>query len=858
MGSLEELDKAIQEIEDALGVTATGHAERARMLPNIGSYPANQIPSETPHRATIYQNIGNYLYIRYQWSGSIGDLNNGIEAFEKAVAATPADYPSPVLILVALGDLFYKRFKRSGATEDIEKAVQVMEEVLVVIPKDDPNHSIALHNLSAMLCGRYDRLGEMADLERGIYAAEQAAALVPPDHPKRAAYLNCTGCCYYTKFLSVGNVADLERAIQECEEAVTTKAQDNDTRAAIYHNLGNIYFRKYLLLERIADLEKAIQASKLAMEAIPTDHVNQGPVLEFLASLLDMKFFKTNSGIDFVSATALSLKAWRCMSSPPRNRIRAGINAAYRLSIFTRWAEANFLYEAIVKTLPQLSLRFLGRDDQEYVLSQLFPVSGRAVSIALYAGSTASHCLGLLELGRGIILGLVIDCRSDISELRLKHLNIYNTYNRLRTEIDPPRSHIQRGAYDTTSEVSRRSRLQAINEIDDLLVCIRQLPDFEGFLLPPSPETLVAMTMEGPIVIFNTSMFRSDAIIMATGGIKSIRLPQLEYSEVKDRMKRLHSLVRGKRATYSSRTEQLDQLLLWLWNVAVKPVFDELKLGPVKDGSLPHIWWIGVGPLAMAPFHAAGDHSPGSTSNTISRAISSYIPTLKALTYAREKKLHLGPDSSLLLVAMPTTPDTPATPDTPGKKWNPLKNVVKEVEDIVNVVQSQTKTTQLYSPTATHVLNELPGFHAIHFACHGVSDAQRPSNNHLLLHGDNGPEKITVGAIAKLNIQTAQLAYLSACSTAENSSAALADESIHIASGFQLAGFSHVLGTRWNSNDSACRQVAVDFYRELFNEEAHDKGHLAVSTAFHLAVRRLRQDYLRQPIIWASFIHTGA
>lgn len=112
--------------------------------------------------------------------------------------------------------------------------------------------------------------------------------------------------------------------------------------------------------------------------------------------------------------------------------------------------------------------------------------------------------------------------------------------------------------------------------------------------------------------------------------------------------------------------------------------------------------------------------------------------------------------------------------------------------------------------------------------------------------------------MSNLNIKNAQLAYLSACSTADNASADLADESIHIASGFQLAGFSHVLGTLWESNDAGCRQVAVDFYRELFNGKAHGEGHAAVSIAFNLAVKKLRKRSLRQPILWASFIHTGA
>ncbi|KAL0634420.1 hypothetical protein Q9L58_006668 [Maublancomyces gigas] len=109
----------------------------------------------------------------------------------------------------------------------------------------------------------------------------------------------------------------------------------------------------------------------------------------------------------------------------------------------------------------------------------------------------------------------------------------------------------------------------------------------------------------------------------------------------------------------------------------------------------------------MAPFHAADDHSRRATRNTLSRAISSYIPTIKAQSYAREKKLDLSnPDMRLLLVTMSTTPSTPAilakygasvTPGYLAKNWKPLNNAIKEVKEIMEVVKD--KSTQLGSPS---------------------------------------------------------------------------------------------------------------------------------------------------------------
>lgn len=120
----------------------------------------------------------------------------------------------------------------------------------------------------------------------------------------------------------------------------------------------------------------------------------------------------------------------------------------------------------------------------------------------------------------------------------------------------------------------------------------------------------------------------------------------------------------------------------------------------------------------------------------------------------------------------------------------------------MGIVHQESRTvSRLDFPSTAQVLEELPAYHAIHFACHGVSNSKNPSDSHLLLLGNSPtePGMLTVGAISNMNIKNAQVAYLSACSTADNPSSDLADESIHIASGFQLAGFSHVLATQWES-----------------------------------------------------------
>jgi hypothetical protein len=89
---------------------------------------------------------------------------------------------------------------------------------------------------------------------------------------------------------------------------------------------------------------------------------------------------------------------------------------------------------------------------------------------------------------------------------------------------------------------------------------------------------------------------------------------------------------------FGAKNMKMQEYLMWLWETTVRPVLAKLEIkprAPVEVKTKLH--WIGVGPLGWAPFHAAGDHSPGSLENTMSYVISSYVPTLRSLAYVREQ-----------------------------------------------------------------------------------------------------------------------------------------------------------------------------------------------------------------------------
>lgn len=144
----------------------------------------------------------------------------------------------------------------------------------------------------------------------------------------------------------------------------------------------------------------------------------------------------------------------------------------------------------------------------------------------------------------------------------------------------------------------------------------------------------------------------------------------------------------------------------------------------------------------------------------------------------------------------------------------------------------------------------------VHFACHGFLDTKRPSKSALLV-GTGSVEELRLEDLQPLNHQLAQIAYLSACSTAEIGARNLIDESIHLASTFQVVGFRHVIGTLWGAYDEAAVAVAVKFYEHLLEQNADTVS--SVPRALHRAVLdlKVRDGNIDNISLWAPFIHLG-
>lgn len=265
--------------------------------------------------------------------------------------------------------------------------------------------------------------------------------------------------------------------------------------------------------------------------------------------------------------------------------------------------------------------------------------------------------------------------------------------------------------------------------------------------------------------------------------------------------------------------------------------------------------------MGLMPLHAAGAGSKATCASAHSLIVSSYIPSLKALAYARERQrettgseMDLSPN--IMVVHMPHTPE-------PG--WQDV-GTAAEVAAVCSAAKAANVTANVLEREAASASNTLKAMceHSIvHFACQGEPGTNDPSKTSLILwKDDTHADRLSVGMLADENHKHSRLAYLSACSTAQQYVLGLIDESIHLGSAFQLMGFPDVVATLWEADDIAAAAVAAEFYKVYLSakhqrpREAARNLHEAVA-AFR-SRKKARGNADDDVIAWAPFIHIGA
>ena len=757
---------------------------------------------------------------------------------------------------------------RQRAT-DLDQLIRHCQRLVEATPDDHSDRAKRLYDLALRLDKRYKQAGQIDDSNRAIRCYNQAVEIIPDGHPDRAWILQELGASLGDRYHNTKQLDDLEQAIEYYQQAVeATKAtpEKHQERARRFAGLGAGLRDRYKCTNRIDDIDHAIECHRRAIEATPDDHPDRARRWQELGAGLKDLYQRTGRAGDLQESAEAFKASCFDIFGRPIIRISSGKQAAQILVAEQMWEDSSHVLDQVLQLLRQVTRPTDSREKWQKDLATFSGLASRTASVHLKAGRSPLKGLQALESGRGIIASLMMDVRWDISGLQNIDLGLWQVYKTMGDQIA---AFNDAGAplISVEQKEHRRFTLEYLNELQDK---IRQCPGFERFLLPLTEEEILGLAQDGPLVCFNVNNISSEAFLVTTTGVQVLYLPNLKESNIQRSLRMFAS--RGNRPRRDASlcdsddeeepsTWDLTAELVSIWKNAVRPVLEQLGLLGQKDRPqrLPRIWWVGGGPMALVPLHAAGEHILGSTENTLSHVTSSYAPTLKALQYSRSKtKPHFTYMDSLtglemVIISMPTTPE--------GYK---ALRLTEEVAAVQEKSEEWANITSLDRPSRESALKALQHCDIAHLACHATADQLQPTQSALLL-GKDVLERLTLEDIMKMDFDThghAPVAYLSACSTAEIRVRNLADESIHLASAFQLAGFMHVVGTLWAADDDAAVEIAGKFYEglDIYDRQLFDQRESgSVAYALHYAIMHYRNIPGNSMAVakWGPFIHLG-
>jgi tetratricopeptide (TPR) repeat protein len=887
-GDSADLDAAVDLDRQAVDLIPPGHHNLAIHLSSLGSSLTRRFqrtgnqsdldeaidvcqqavaikPPDDFHRATTLSNLGGSLFTRFERLGNSADLDAAIDAVRQAVDLTPPGHSYLAVWLQGLGSVLFTRFEYAGDRADLDAAIDSARQAVAATPPGHTSLAGRLANLAASLVRRFEQVGDHSDLDAAIDASRQAVAMSASGQPNRPVSLSTLATSLLARFEQLHNPADLDAAIDAAQQAVAGIPPGQPDLGTRISTLAASLNARFEQTDDPVDLNSAIDVGRQAVTASPSDHPHRATVISNLGALLFTRFLQADDGADLDAA----IDCWQQATQSPTGAPSARLAAAQRWGAAAAGAkrsdEAFEGYAAAIGLLPTVAWHGLDRATREEQLAQWSGLAANAAACAILA-ARPKLAVELLEQGRSILWAQALNLRSDLARLAQKAPHQAERLESIRKILDTAlpdamqasaeqagRGTFAHSGYGQQRDAAELRRRMA-REWDEVLAEVRALEGFEHFLAATPYAELAAAAVRGPVVVVNASRRGCHALTMAPGtsAPQVIDLPGMTMHAAVENANAMLlalasaiSLGRGFRDREKSRHAILD-VLGWLWDVLAEPVLAALgHTGPPQAGERwPRVWWCPTGPLTVLPIHAAGYYPRHRTTTAgiqtvLDRVISSYTPTLTALT--RAYRPSQPAQIRQMAVGMPTTPGLP-----------PLPAVRAELEVLARHFPPTAGNHQLVESQATRadVAAAIAGHSWVHLACHaGQAHADPARSGFALWDGI-----LSITDLAAQPTQHRDLAFLSACQTATGSVRHL-DEAIHLAAAMQFLGYRHVIATMWTIADSPAPHIADSVYTTLTTGGI--AGPDRAAEALHRAVHSLRHIDPTDPLLWAPYIHLG-
>ncbi|KAF8171572.1 CHAT domain-containing protein [Mycena galopus ATCC 62051] len=860
-----------------------------------------------PDRGTILNNLASAIHTRFGQRGNPDDIDEAIKLHRQALELRPGNPPHPARSgsLNNLGNCLHTRFHHRGDFHDIVEAIELRNEALALLQPPHPGRSHCLDNLARAMQSRFEQQpdGNSRDIDKAIELHREALRLRDLPHPDRRISLNSLASSLQGRFRSEqleGNSKDINEAIYLYTEAAELSAHPHPGRADALANLANALIQRFKKKSVAKDADIGIKLLRKALGLWAPIHPNHVRSLLNLATALetrwDSELARRDHQDDFEEAIRTYSKVVESNTSTPLIRFSASILWA-RMASRSKHGTCIEAYNSAIASLPQVVAFDLDLHTRREMLTMREITSVASESAACAMSMHQQHvAIEFLEATRAVFWAQALKLHPPIDHVTQVDESLATALRKIGCEIEQASFRDNSRTRESVSQhhimfiEAEGVRCRELNkQWAETIEAVRQLPGCEDFLHPKKMASLQKAAKRGPIAILLADQTKGSAFLVTSSDIQCVDLPEIslpvarEYAELfrifsRNSVADLNGFLAANKLAVESKSYksaayadlgsrlnaqqegslkiEFDQYLKWLlktlWAVVVKPVLNALKLTKSnhhgKSCQQSRLWWCPTGPFVFLPIHAAGIYEANSTDHVSQYVISSYTPTLTALLNSPS---HMAASFKMLAVAEPNAPG-----------YSPLPGTEEEVRRIRDRVPGAWFNSMSHRP-ANDIAVHLQDSSLVHFACHGIQDENDPLNSGLMFSDkclkvseimqkkNNDPRK-----------RAMSLSFLSACETAKGDHQT-PDEALHLAASLMFAGFSGVVATMWNIDDSDGPKVADEFYKRLFDGCKPDSTppvlpDLAMAAeALHFAVNKLREEPGTSFRRWVPFVHYG-
>jgi tetratricopeptide (TPR) repeat protein len=692
----------------------------AQDLENASSLAERAVKDSDPDSSSLAirkLNWSNCLRQQFDLYGNRRKLNKAIDELLEArvLCESKSDLPGDKIMSV-LSEHLFLRYEASGTLPDLVDSIKMATEALQIAVREG-NAGVAaiiLSNLAAFQQAFSERTHDPIHLNTAIETAQQALKMLQDDMPHKSMCLANLANMLKDRFQRTKGeseqpkFADLEEAIDKVNEAASIANIRHRDRSIFSDLLSRLLQVKYESCdEKDSDLlMKAISSSESAVENANDLPVDCG---SYMIQLGDVrKLWYGHSGLH--DAFELAVAPYRQCLQSRMARTWDRVVAGHRAGVMYRgkglWNDSYEVLVVAVSLMPRLALDSLERGSQQHALAGLSGISMLAASMAIKAGRPADEAFQILERGRGIMADLSIGSTySDLRRLGTEGEAIYEKVRSMRRAIQGPLKTAllpteNHGA--STSSGQLAARIKLVEECEKLE---RQLQDRYGFnpQLGVTEQNLQKLSAQSSLVAFASEDTGSHALIIRKGSkglVECLDLPHLTHDKITPHYTFLtqpieNGLRKLEFENYPDVNDKMQELLIWLWDVAVLPVLQHIGVYGTGRSSNPQdlhrVLWITSGVMGLMPLHAAGHHDGVSTENTLSWALSSYSITAKTAATVLQQQIARPWEASTkdikaLVVGMRSTPNM--------TNFNTIDDHVKAVQSLVSetiVIKDKTR-----------------------------------------------------------------------------------------------------------------------------------------------------------------------